>query len=213
MSLPSGLLFFLDFKFDRNKSGATAGGSVYGTLEDGGANNNTRLDGVGAQTADGGFYNFNSIGYSRRNFILTNSAPTYAAETTTSELLNGATVSGFTFTLSDAAATDLANPIMFRVATSGEAESGNNGETFRGLRAIERLSGTSRFAQLDPTLTKISGSNVTVFLTTAGAVAAPNGGIDLSWDPTNASLSAAVLVFLAQTNVSVDNGTNNLGVF
>ena len=213
MSLPSGLLFFLDFKFDRNKSGATAGGSVYGTLEDGGANNNTRLDGVGAQTADGGFYNFNSIGYSRRNFILTNSAPSYGGETTTSEVLNGATVSGFTFTLSDAAATDLANPIMFRVATSGEAESGNNGETFRGLRAIERLSGTSRFAQLDPTLTKISGSNVTVFLTTAGAVAAPNGGIDLSWDPTDASLSAAVLVGPAQTSVSVDNGTNNLGDF
>ena len=213
MSLPSGLLFFLDFKFDRNKSGATAGGSVYGTLEDGGANNNTRLDGVGAQTAAGGFYNFNSVGYSRRNFILTNSAPTYAAETTTSELLNGATVSGYTFTLSDAAATDLANPIMFRVATSGEAESGNNGETFRGLRAIERLSGTSRFAQIDPTLTKISGSNVTVFLTTGGADAAPNGGIDLSWDPTDASLTAAVLVGPAQTSVSVDNGTNNLGDF
>ena len=29
MSLPSGLLFFLDFHFDRSKSGATAGGSVY----------------------------------------------------------------------------------------------------------------------------------------------------------------------------------------
>ena len=28
MSLPSGLLFFLDFHFDRSKSGATAGGSV-----------------------------------------------------------------------------------------------------------------------------------------------------------------------------------------
>ncbi|MCH2612940.1 MAG: hypothetical protein MK006_17895, partial [Pirellulales bacterium] len=32
MSLPSGLLFFLDFKYDRSKSGGTEGGSVYGNL-------------------------------------------------------------------------------------------------------------------------------------------------------------------------------------
>ena len=40
MSLPSGLLFFLDFKYDRNKSGGTAGGSVYGDLTDAGPNRN-----------------------------------------------------------------------------------------------------------------------------------------------------------------------------
>ena len=216
MSLPSGLLFFLDFKFDRSKSGATDGGSVYGNLVDGGANNNTRLDGVGAQTASGGFYNFDAIGYSRRNFILTNSAPTYSGETTTSEVLGGVTVSGYTFTLSDAAATDLAVPAMIRVASSGEAESGNNGETFRSLRAIERLSGTSRFGQIDPTLTKVggaAGNEVTVFLNAVGANAAPAGGPDLSFDPNDVSLTAAVLVGPAQTSVSVDNGTNNLGDF
>jgi len=206
----------LDFKFDRSKSGATDGGSVYGNLVDGGANNNTRLDGVGAQTASGGFYNFDAIGYSRRNFILTNSAPTYSGETTTSEVLGGVTVSGYTFTLSDAAATDLAVPAMIRVASSGEAESGNNGETFRSLRAIERLSGTSRFGQIDPTLTKVggaAGNEVTVFLNAVGANAAPAGGPDLSFDPNDVSLTAAVLVGPAQTSVSVDNGTNNLGDF
>jgi len=40
MSLPSGLLFFLDFKYDRNKSGGTAGGSVYGNLDNAGPNRN-----------------------------------------------------------------------------------------------------------------------------------------------------------------------------
>ena len=44
MSLPSGLLFFLDFKYDRAKSGsATAGGSVYGDLTDAGPNRNKAL--------------------------------------------------------------------------------------------------------------------------------------------------------------------------
>ena len=46
MSLPSGLLFFLDFKYDRNKSGGTAGGSVYGDLTDAGPNRNKVLTGV-----------------------------------------------------------------------------------------------------------------------------------------------------------------------
>ena len=62
MSLPSGLLFFLDFKFDRSKSGATAGGSVYGNLAGGGPNKNEQLVGVGTQSASGGFYNFDAIG-------------------------------------------------------------------------------------------------------------------------------------------------------
>ena len=86
MSLPSGLLFFLDFKYDRNKSGGTAGGSVYGNLTDAGPNRNKQLSGVGAQSASGGFYNFAGIGYSRRNFILTNAAPTFSGVTTTSEV-------------------------------------------------------------------------------------------------------------------------------
>ena len=87
MSLPSGLLFFLDFKFDRNHGGATSGGSVYGNLDNGGPNNNSLLDGVGAQSASGGMYNFATAGYSRRSFIISTTAPSYTGVTTTSEVL------------------------------------------------------------------------------------------------------------------------------
>ena len=41
--------------------------------------------------------------------------------------------------------TDLGTLNQIRIATSGEAETGNKGETFRGLRAIQSLSGTQWF--------------------------------------------------------------------
>ena len=100
----------------------TAGGSVYGNLDNAGPNRNKGLDGVGAQTASGGMYNFAGVGYSRRNFILTNSAPTFSGVTTTSELLGNVTVSGYDFTLSSSAATDLKTLNQIRIASSGEAE-------------------------------------------------------------------------------------------
>ena len=214
MSLPSGLLFFLDFKFDRSKSGATAGGSVYGDLAGGGHNNNEQLEGVGTQSASGGFYNFDAIGYSRRNFILSNSAPTFSGVTTTSELLGGVTVSGYDFTLSSSAHTDLGVPMEFRVSTSGEAEAGNNGETFRGLRAIESLSATKYFGVMDPTLTTVTAGKAQVFLNVCGA--ADPGGPDHVWTA-NASLTAAVLVGPAMTKLAT-GGTgggsqNHLGDF
>jgi len=70
MSLPSGLLFYLDFKSDRTKSGWTAGGSLYGDIAGGGTHRNKKLIGVGEQSASGGFYNLNT-GYSQRIFQLT----------------------------------------------------------------------------------------------------------------------------------------------
>lgn len=59
MSLPSGLLFYLDFKYEGNttKPPYTADGSLYGTLQFGG---NRKLEGLGAQLASGGFYGLNS---------------------------------------------------------------------------------------------------------------------------------------------------------
>lgn len=59
MSLPSGLLFYLDFRYegDTTKPPYTADGSLYGNLQFGG---NTKLEGLGAQLASGGFYGLNS---------------------------------------------------------------------------------------------------------------------------------------------------------
>lgn len=59
MSLPSGLLFYLDFKYEGNttKPPYTADGSLYGNLSFGG---NRKLEGLGAQLASGGWYGLNS---------------------------------------------------------------------------------------------------------------------------------------------------------
>jgi len=175
MSLPSGLLFFLDFKYDRMKSGsATAGGSVYGELTNAGPNRNKALEGVGTQSASGGMYNFAGVGYSRRNFILTDATPTFSGVTTTSELLGNVTVSGYDFTLSSSGATDLGTLNQIRLATSGEAETGNKGETFRALRAIQSLSGTQWFAHTDPTLTVLTAAKIQIYSNKCG-VASPEG--------------------------------------
>jgi len=215
MSLPSGLLFFLDFKFDRNAGGATDGGSVYGNLTDAGPNRNVLLSGIGAQSASGGLYNFATVGYSRRQFILSNTAPTFSGVTTTSDLLGGVTVSGYDFALSSSAATDIGVPMEFRVATSGEAESNNTGESFRGLRAISSLSATQYFGVTDQSLTVVTASKVQIFLNVCGSSGI--GGPDVAWT-SNATLTAAVLMGPAMTNISAGSnsapgGDNQLGDF
>ena len=211
MSLPSGLLFFLDFKYDRMKSGsATAGGSVYGDLTSAGPNRNKALTGIGVQSASGGMYNFAGVGYSRRNFILTNATPTFSGVTTTSELLGNVTVSGYDFTLSSSGATDLGTLNQIRIATSGEAETGNKGETFRGLRAIQSLSGTQWFAHTDPTLTVLTAAKIQIFSNKCG-VASP-WGPDKAWG-NDGSLTAAVLVGPAATNLTDNPSDNLLGDF
>lgn len=223
MSLPSGLLFFLDFKFDRNAGGATDGGSVYGNLTDAGPNRNTLLSGIGAQTASGGMYNFATAGYSRRQFKLTNSAPTYSGVTTTSELLGGVTVSGYDFALSSSAATDIGVPMEFRVTTSGEVEANNTGESFRNLAAISSLSATQYFGVTDPTLTTITAGKVQVFMSIGGNNKDGHdttnvSGPDHTWTAGDITSNVAtVLVGPAMTNMqgasNAGAGANQLGDF
>jgi hypothetical protein len=215
MSLPSGLLFFLDFKFDRNHGGATSGGSVYGNLANGGANNNALLQGVGDATASGGLYNFATAGYSRRSFILSTAAPTYSGVTTTSDVLGGATVSGYNFPMSSSAATDMGVPMEFRVATSGEARADAaavDSETFRSLRAVPSLTATQWFGRMDPTLTTVTGTNAQVFMNVCGTE-----GPEYKWGASDASLTSTLLIGPAMTNMSsasnASDGSNLLGDF
>jgi len=205
MSLPAGLLFYLDFKYDRSKSGGSSGQSVFGNLTDGPPNNNQQLNALGEQTASGGFYNMNT-GYSKRNFWLSSysTAPTYSGVTATSQMLNGATVSGFNFTLASSAATDLGSLHEIRVATSGEANL-DGSKTFRSLQAIHSLTGTSYFGNVDHTMTVLTGALIQVFCSKTPP------GIATSWNGT--STTAAGLIGPARTSISVDNGTNNLGDF
>lgn len=202
MSLPSGLLFFLDFTFDRAKSGFAANGSVYGTLSNAPPNNNPQLDAVGEQTTSGGFYNLQS-GYSKRAFRITGStAPTYSGVTATSEFLGGSTVSGYNFTLSNSANTDLASLHEIRMVTFG-AFNFDTGNIFRSLSALHSVSGYEW--DIDPFMTVVTAGVVQVFTT-----ATPTR-IDAAWS--ESSGTAAHLAGPARTAVQVDAGTNNLGDF
>ena len=205
MSLPAGLLFFLDFKFDRNKNGFTSGGSVYGRLDNAPPNNNEQLDGVGEQAASGGFYNLNE-GYSKRMFLITNQStgPAYSGVTATSELLGSVTVSGYNFTLEASGSTDLASLHEMRMVRYGECNlDGSN--TFRSLEALHSLSGSTWSNKQDWTMTVVTGALIQVFSNETPGI------IDKSWS--QASVTAAHLVGAARTSISVDNGTNNLGDF
>jgi hypothetical protein len=81
MSLPSGLIFFMDFQLDRTRSGSEANDSVYG----GGVVGSQLTGGVTGLTEDeGGFYNLQS-GYS---------SPTASADDTVAEVLASTALSG-----------------------------------------------------------------------------------------------------------------------
>jgi len=236
MSLPSGLLFYLDFKYDRSNGGSTAGGSVYGNLT---RQDNQQLDGIGAQDATGGFYNFQNVGYTRRNFLLTavDVVPTTGADgqevVKYSDLL-GASVTGLTFALANAAATDLTALNQIRLTTTAALDSVLSpgvltGETFRGLSAVGNLAdgsatatgiagfgtmeSTGVFGLMDPNLTiaDTTAETVTVFTTLTPEVLGTAGGGGGSLQ--GASLSGLRLVGPGRTSVDTDAGTNNLGDF
>lgn len=170
MSLPSGLLFYLDFTFDRNKGGFTTGGSVYGSRT---AVTNPSLEGIGAQNAAGGFYELNS-GYTQRSFLLGTASATYSTVTTTSAKVAG-TLSGFDFALSNSAVTDLAQLQNIRVALSGQMNFREG--TFRGLSAIESLSAETLYSTIDPTLTQLNADGSVRIFSTTNFVAASSSAV------------------------------------
>ena len=237
MNLPSGLLFYLDFKYERTNGGATAGGSVYGNLT---RSANQQADGIGAQDGSGGFYNFSNVGYSRRNFILSTAEPAGTAESTTSDLL-GATVYKYDFTLANGSATDLTALDQIRVTTQYAPTDTGLGETFRGLSAVGNLAnsvtggwanagdavtllgyageGDFFMDKIDPTLTTATfdestgNGTVSVWLTidpdaSLGLAIKSGGAGNLA-----GSTTGVAIVGPAMTSVDTDAGTNNLGDF
>jgi hypothetical protein len=155
MNMPAGLLFYLDFVFERSKPGFAfgQGGSVYGERS---AVSTSKLQGIGAQQATGGYYNLNS-GYSKRMFLLSAAAPTYASVTANSAVVAG-TLSGFNFTLVTPSSTDISQTRTIRPALSGEIQL--EGGTFRSLTAMKSLTADSLSATIDPGLTQIISSSV-----------------------------------------------------
>jgi len=221
MSLPAGLLFFLDFKYDRNKSGGTEGGSVYGNLAQRGS---SQQDGAGVATGEGGFYAADGTGYSRRNFKLTGDAVPVATNpaTKTSAYFDGATVYGWVFTATDAATIDANALSQIRIAATGEVAAANPGESFRGLDSVGSLPSGSHLDKVDPTMTTFDGTSITIYATAdvtalndGDVLSGPAGGAT-TWDPdgtTSPDGDAFVLIGPAMTNIDVNTNTNEFGDF
>jgi len=165
MSLPSGLLFYLDFTFERFKSGFSAGGSVYGNRA---GVDNSVLQGIGAQNAAGGFFELNS-GYSTRSFVLTGG--TLGASGTVGGVALSAispfagTVFPVTYTLSTSAVTDLAQLQNLRLYPLSALTLGSG--TFRTLTPVETASKDPWYGGYDPSMTQFANGVVTFYATTA----------------------------------------------
>lgn len=147
MAMPSGLIFYQNFKYSAStaKPPYTANGSVYGDLDFQG---NVKLEGIGAQTANGGFYGLNSnYGYRIFRSGTSVSATTYSGATTAaatsqwvSSILteNGKTVTAQKYLFDFGAninAVDLSNLRQFTVVPSSVIKN-DTGASFRGFVGV-----------------------------------------------------------------------------
>lgn len=159
MNMPAGLLFYLDFVYDRTKPGFAfeSGKSLYG-------NRNTvtsaKLQGIGGINATGGYYNLNS-GYSKRMFKISSDSQPGAVSSTltaTSATVTG-TLTGFDFTLvASDGSIDVSQLRTIRPVKAGEISV--EGGTFRSLVAVKSLTSDSLSALIDPGLTQLVSTSV-----------------------------------------------------
>ncbi len=188
MSLPSGLLFYLDFTFERNKSGFSSGGSLYGTRS---SVTNAPLEGIGAQTAAGGFYELNS-GYSTRSYVTisnsTSGAPGGLALSATSPFAG--TVYPVTWVMSNSAVSDLAQLQNIRVSPLSALTLASG--TFRGLTPIESLTVEPWYGLFDPTLTQFSAGVLTMYGTTGWVAQVAHGTGSTGLHPGVSGMAATV---------------------
>lgn len=177
MSQPSGLVFFLDFVYDRTKSGHAAGESLYGnrsTVTD------PRRQGIGAIQGTGALYGYQGLGYASREFLLSTSACQYAGVTANSPAVSGV-LSGFTFFFSSTTpnVVDMLSSYSLRVCVSGtlvfdDSPNAASG-TFRGFQPLKTTDVTYRANQDVMMATVVSPSSVTVYSNTYLVTAALTG--------------------------------------
>ena len=176
MSLPSGLLFYLDFKYDRTKNSFSSGGSVYGSRD---SVFNQGLQGIGGQNATGSFYELAS-GYSTRAYLLSGAialsgiASTYGSITSENFLT---TVSAYSLALPSSAVADIMQLQNMGLVFYGEGgttvphanETVLASNSFRGYQAIESLTSETFQPYIDHSLTQFdSNGKVTFWIQNTG---------------------------------------------
>ena len=134
MNLPSGLVFYLDFKYGSSTAGFTSGDNMYGNVST--ANDKMSVD----EEVSGGLYGAGQFGYSINSASTAVSLITFAAA-------NSASI-GYD---------DAVPPSHFKTATVSLSGTGFDS---KGVRAFRILSGSTDVTS-HPEFTTVSGNNVT----------------------------------------------------
>ena len=142
MNLPSGLVFYLDFKYGTSVQGRTDGDNMYGNVST--ANSKIAVD----TDADGGLYGAGQFGYSSNQFTGTAAAATVAAATSAS--------------VDFQVGVNLAEHLTVNVATS--SISGFDAEAIRSFDLTPASSGSAI-----KKYTRLSGGNIQ-FVIASGSV-------------------------------------------
>lgn len=209
MSLPSGLLFYLDFKYEGSttKPPYTAGGSLYGNLSFGG---NTKLEGLGAQLATGGFYGLNSsFGYRIFRTGPSLSASTYAGATTAAATSTWVasfvdedgttkTAQRYEFNLTtNITKLDLSNLRQYVVVASGNIN--NDGSSlYKGLSGVASANSAFPILRGETALSGAAVDTATQSLTSGKIVVYSVSGALVG---TTDTLTGAELLVIARTDV------------
>ena len=149
MNLPSGLVFYLDFKYGSSFSGRTDGDNMYGNVSS--ASAKMSVD----EEVSGGLYGAGQFGYSIKS-------ASAAVQTDTGSAAS-----------SSIAYNDDLNIDHFKTIT--KSMSGLNAD-LKGVRAFRILSGSTDITS-HPELTTVSGNDVTFVVTASNVSLAADGGI------------------------------------
>jgi hypothetical protein len=210
MSLPSGLLFYLDFKYENTttKPPYTADGSLYGSLSFGG---NRKLEGLGAQLASGGWYGLNSsYGYRifRSGSIVATTMPlasTASASATWVATFIGEdglsyTAQRYEFNFGTAITSlDLSNLRQYTVVPTASIFN-DQGALHKGLSGVASASNAHTILRGE---TALSGAAVDLSTQTltSGKIVVYIPGVDVTDTASLTSASGAELLFIANTDL------------
>jgi hypothetical protein len=160
MNLPSGLVFYLDFKYGSSVNGRAAGDSLYGNVSD--ANAKMDLD----EEVSGGLYGAGQFGYSINS----------ASFPLTAQATGSATSASIAYQ-------DGVNPSAFFTASVNMTDSASFDH--KGVRAFRLFSGSTDITT-NPELTTVAGDVVTFVVaksaTTAGSI---TGTVLFHFQPTD----------------------------
>ena len=163
MSLPAGLVFYLDFQYGTNKNPFASGDSLYGTPDS--------VEGFG-NLASGGLYGAGRFGYSINQFSASVTVTT-ASDVASASFAQVNFDANYDPTIVGGTTASLAGVKAITVATSSIANFDPN-----GIRAFSIISGSIAEADNLHQFTVLSGANIVFFVSASAAeIAGPTSAM------------------------------------